>query len=276
MDLPFALLWLLLVLLLLLLVRLVVFLVADIDIERVILRLERVMVRHGNSWHPFYAAVKPGTRPPAGYSSVVPTSTSIPAIVLAAGHSARMGEPKAGLQLPGGDTFIRRITTALTAGGAAPVLVVVSGRVEPAPTAAASGGAVAVEYVINPDPDRGQTSSLQCGLACVPDAPAVLVTLVDVPLVTAALVRALIEAWVSSGASVVRPTQAGRHGHPILIAQPVIRELLGADPSAPARSIIRRHAADGVELEVADSGPFLDVDTPEEYRRLIASLTVDR
>ena len=79
-----------------------------------------------------------------------------------------------------------------------------------------------------------------------------------------------------TGASLVRPTQGGRHGHPILIAQPVIRELLAADPSAPARSIIRRHAAHGIELEVADHGPFLDVDTPEEYRQLITSLTVDR
>lgn len=188
-----------------------------------------------------------------------------------------MGQPKASLRLPGGDTFIGRITTELTAGGAAPVIVVVPGRGEPGPTSTISSGAAAtVQYVINPEPDRGQTSSLQCGLAPVREAKAVLVTLVDVPLVTAGVVRALIEAWKRSGASVVRPTQAGRHGHPILIAQPVIRELLAADPSAPARSIIRRHAAGGVELEVAEDGPFLDVDTPEEYQRLIASLTVDR
>jgi molybdenum cofactor cytidylyltransferase len=188
-----------------------------------------------------------------------------------------MGEAKAALQLPDGDTFVGRISRELTAGGAAPVILVVSGREQPGPTAAVPGGAAtAVRYIINPEPDRGQTSSLQCGLASVPDAPAVLVTLVDVPLVTAALVRALIDAWASSGASLVRPTQGGRHGHPILIAQPVIRELLAADPSAPARSIIRRHAAHGIELEVADHGPFLDVDTPEEYRQLITSLTVDR
>jgi molybdenum cofactor cytidylyltransferase len=198
--------------------------------------------------------------------------SSIPAIVLAAGRSSRMGEPKSRLQLPGGDTFLGRVTRELTAGGAAPVIVVVSGCEEPGPPSAAPGGAVTVQYVINAEPDRGQTSSLQCGLASVRDAPAVLVTLVDVPLVTAAVVRALIHASASSGAALVRPTRGGRHGHPIVIAQPVIGELLAADPSVPARSIIRCHAADGVELQVADDGPFLDVDTPEEYRRLIASL----
>ena len=187
-----------------------------------------------------------------------------------------MGEPKATLTLPGGDTFIARIIKELVAGGAAPVIAVVSGREEPPPPPVTIPEAAMVQYVINPEPDRGQTSSLQCGLASVRGSKAVLVTLVDVPLVTAGVVRALIRAWKCSGASLVRPTQAGRHGHPILIAQPVIRELLAADPSVPARSIIRRHAASGVELEVAEDGPFLDVDTPEEYRRLITSLTVDR
>jgi molybdenum cofactor cytidylyltransferase len=187
-----------------------------------------------------------------------------------------MGEPKATLTLPGGDTFMARITKELVAGGAAPVIVVVSGSEEPRPSSVTIAGAATVQYVVNPEPDRGQTSSLQCGLASVRDAKAVLVTLVDVPLVTAAVVRALIRAWKCSGASVVRPTQAGRHGHPILIAQPLIRELLAADPSASARFIVRRHAASGVDLEVAEDGPFLDVDTPEEYRRLISSLTVDR
>jgi CTP:molybdopterin cytidylyltransferase MocA len=186
-----------------------------------------------------------------------------------------MGQPKATLRLPGGETFIGHITKELTAGGAAPVIIVVAGRDEPGPTSISSVAAATVQYVINPEPGRGQTSSLQCGLLSVRDAPAVLVTLVDVPLVSAALVRALINAWASSGAALVRPTREGQHGHPIVIAQAVMGELLAADPSAPARAIIRRHAANGEELEVADDGPFLDVDTPEEYQRLMISLTAD-
>jgi CTP:molybdopterin cytidylyltransferase MocA len=99
---------------------------------------------------------------------------------------------------------------------------------------------------------------------------------VDVPLAGRTVVRALIDAWMSSGASLIRPTRAERHGHPMLIAPPLIDELLAAAPSSSARAIVRRHAATGVELETAEDGPFLDVDTPEEYGRLIASLTVNR
>jgi molybdenum cofactor cytidylyltransferase len=204
-----------------------------------------------------------------------PVRSTIPAVLLAAGRSSRMGVPKAALRLPGGDTFIARITRELTAGGAMPVLVVVS----PNPPPHATAGPTlpdTVQYVFNPEPDRGQLSSLQCGLAAVREAPAVLVTLVDVPLAGRAVVRALIDAWTSSGASLIRPTRAGRHGHPMLIAPPLIDELLAADHSSSARAIVRRHAATSVELETAEDGPFLDVDTPEDYDRLIVSLTVDR
>jgi CTP:molybdopterin cytidylyltransferase MocA len=188
-----------------------------------------------------------------------------------------MGVPKAALRLPGGDTFVGRITSELSAGGAAPVVIVVSGDT---PRWEVAGftlpEAEQVQYLVNPEPDRGQLSSLQCGLAAVAGAPAVLVTLVDVPLASRAVVRALIQAWTSSGASLIRPTRAGHHGHPMLIGPPVIAELLAADPSSSARAIVRRHAATGIELDTDEDGPFVDVDTPEEYGRLIASLTIDR
>jgi molybdenum cofactor cytidylyltransferase len=199
----------------------------------------------------------------------------IPAIVLAAGRSSRMGEPKAALRLPGGATFVARIARELTAGGAAPVLVVVSGEGQMTQHAVASLLSDDVRCVVNPEPCRGQLSSLQCGLLMVPDAPAVVVTLVDVPLVSAAIVHALIHTWATSGAPLVRPTRAGRHGHPMLIAQPLIAELLAADPPSSARDVVRRYAAHGVELHVQEDGPFLDVDTPEEYGRLVERLKAD-
>jgi molybdenum cofactor cytidylyltransferase len=186
-----------------------------------------------------------------------------------------MGKPKSGLLLPSGDTFGEHIVKSLVAGGAAPVVVVVSGRHGRGHVPPAIPGGL-VQHVINSDPDRGQFSSLQCGLAAVPEALAIVIALVDVPLVTAAMVRALIEAWASSGAPLVRPTRDGRHGHPILIAQPLIADLLAADPASTAQDIVRRHAPAGVELEMQEDGPFLDVDTPDEYRRLISSLIVDR
>ena len=63
----------------------------------------------------------------------------------------------------------------------------------------------------------------------------------------------------------------------MLIAEPLLAEVRAANPSATTtREVVRRYAAAGVEVETNDEGPFLDVDTPEEYRRLIASLSDHR
>src|SRR4051812_40896711 len=105
-----------------------------------------------------------------------------PAIVLAAGASSRMGRPKA--LLPAGDrTFIRRILDSLHEGGVVDAVVVVRpGHDEVTAEIEASGLARAV---LNLRADEGQLSSLLAGLESIdhPGVDAVLVTLVDAPLI---------------------------------------------------------------------------------------------
>src|SRR4051812_28614451 len=101
----------------------------------------------------------------------------IAAIVLAAGASRRMGTPKALLDA-GGQTFIRRVLHAIRDGGVADAVVVVRpGAGEVVAEVRASGFARTIE---NPDPDRGQLSSLLVGLDAVdrPGVTGVLMTLV--------------------------------------------------------------------------------------------------
>ncbi|HEX2310456.1 MAG TPA: nucleotidyltransferase family protein [Vicinamibacterales bacterium] len=200
----------------------------------------------------------------------------LPAIVLAAGRSSRMGEPKAALRLPGGHTFLGHIASALVGGGASPVVVIVSPDDRAAGAALPSELEAAVRWVVNPHPDRGQLSSLQRGLQHLLDAPAVVVTLVDVPLIDARLVAALVDTWIGSRAPLVRPARAGRHGHPMVVAPPLTADLLAADPGASARDLVRAYAARGIELQMEDDGPFLDVDTPDEYHRLVGRLQSGR
>src|SRR6202008_4925097 len=91
--------------------------------------------------------------------------------------------------------------------------------------------------VINPDYDRGQLSSLVAGLAVIdrPGVVAALVTLVDVPLVSSATVRAVVARYRETHAPIVRPTSGDRHGHPLLIDRSLFAELRAADPESGAK-----------------------------------------
>jgi molybdenum cofactor cytidylyltransferase len=123
--------------------------------------------------------------------------------------------------------------------------------------------------VVNPDPDRGQLSSLIAGLDAV-DGPrvfAALVTLVDVPFVMASTITALLSRGRASPAPIVRATYKSRHGHPVIIRRELFDALRRADPLAGAKPVFRAHPIDDVEVD--DPGVVQDVDTPDDYRRLV-------
>jgi molybdenum cofactor cytidylyltransferase len=192
----------------------------------------------------------------------------IPAIVLAAGKSSRMGRPKALLPAGAGETFLGRIVRTLSEARVDDVIVVV-GHDGEAIAAACADRAGAARFVLNPDYESGQLSSLLTGLAVVdrPGVQACLVTLVDVPLVSAVTVRAVLDRYRATHAPVVRPVNAGRHGHPVLIDRSLFPLLRGADPGSGAKPIIRAHVSPAGDVEVDDEGAFVDIDTPEELER---------
>jgi molybdenum cofactor cytidylyltransferase len=194
----------------------------------------------------------------------------IPAIVLAAGRSSRMGRAKATLPLDNGDTFLTRIVRTFRAAGVDDVIVVVGHEADAIASSFAQSG-LAARFVMNEGYDRGQLSSLVAALAVIdrPGVSAVLVTLVDVPLVSAATVRAVVERYRASRAPVVRPTSGARHGHPLLIDRSLFAALRGADPAAGAKPIVRAHASSAGDLEIEDEGAFTDIDTEEDYRRWV-------
>jgi molybdenum cofactor cytidylyltransferase len=190
----------------------------------------------------------------------------IPAIVLAGGASSRMGQPKALLRLDG-PTFLRRILETLRDGGIAEAVVVTRpGAPDVAAEIASAGFGRGVE---NPRPDRGQLSSLLVGLEAIDqsDVTAALVTLVDVPLVRAASIALLLARAQDSPAPILRAVCTGRHGHPVIFARAVFDSLRRADPAAGAKAVLRAFAVE--DVEVGDPGILRDVDTPEDYERLI-------
>jgi molybdenum cofactor cytidylyltransferase len=196
----------------------------------------------------------------------------IAGIVLAAGASSRMGAPKAGLRLPGGHTVLSRGVATLLAAGV-PRLVVVAGRHIDEVRTALGGRDSRVRIVEHARWADGQLTSLLAGLKAVddPQLEAALVTLVDVPLVSRQTVGAVIAAWRRTRAPIVRPARAGQHGHPVIFDRALFAELAAADPSTGAKSVVRRHEAEIVNVAVDDEGAFLDLDTPEDYEKALGS-----
>jgi CTP:molybdopterin cytidylyltransferase MocA len=181
-----------------------------------------------------------------------------------------MGRSKALLPFgDGGDTFVRRLAVVLCEGGVEEALVV--GRPEDELLRAEVEALdVRARYVENPKADEGQLSSVLAGLAAAdrPGVRAILVTPVDAPLIVPATVAALLAAFRSSVAPVVRAVHLGRHGHPVIFSREVFEDLRHADPELGARAVLRAHAARVVDVEVADPGVLGDVDTPGEYDAL--------
>ena len=198
----------------------------------------------------------------------------IPALVLAARKSSRMGRTKALLSVgSSGETFLHRIIRVLREGGADAVVVVIGGDAA-AVRASLPRDDAQISAVENPRYEEGQLSSLLVGLAAAEqrhdNVEAVMMTLVDLPLISAATVRAVRDAFLANpGAPLVRPRRGARHGHPVIFNRSIFGELRRADPSTGAKPVVHAHAAEEVNVDVDDEGAFIDIDTPQDYDRFI-------
>ena len=177
-----------------------------------------------------------------------------------------MGQPKALLPYAG-STFLEHIVEVVRAGGASPVTIILGHEPDRILRNVQLGDA---HVLHNQNYKAGQLSSLQVGLRALEttDVAGTLMCLVDHPVVSVELVRALIRAFRETGKPIVIPVHGERRGHPILLGRTLFQELLGAPFELGARTVIRRHVADTFLLITDEPGILTDVDTPEEYRGL--------
>ena len=191
--------------------------------------------------------------------------------ILAAGRSRRMGRSKALLLAPCGRTFVARLVHTLEAGGVDAPFVVGRSDDELLKSAVESLDSRA-RWVENPDADSGgQLSSVLAALhkADRPGIRALIVVPVDAPMITTETVQRLIAVFTSTGAPVVRPEYAGRHGHPVVFSRGVFDELRHADPALGAKAVVHGHGDAVVSIAVDDPGVIGDIDTPEDYEKLL-------
>ena len=195
----------------------------------------------------------------------------IAGVILAAGRSTRMGRSKALLIAPGGLTFVARLVDTLIAGGVDTPFIVGRPDDEALRTEIESLDSRA-RWIENPDADAGgQLSSVLAGLrkADRPGIRALMVVPVDAPMITVATVATLIRVLNTTGAPIVRPRYQGRNGHPVVFSRAVFDELRRADPAVGAKAVLRDHRDAIVNVDVDDAGVAGDVDTPEDYEKLV-------
>jgi molybdenum cofactor cytidylyltransferase len=190
----------------------------------------------------------------------------IAGLILAAGESSRMKRDKA-LLIYRGLTFLETLILNLRGAGIENIAVVLGHHANEIERAVNLAG---VRVVLNPDYRRGQTSSLQAGLAAFeelsPDA--VILCLVDHPVVSAEIIGKLMSSFEKDHPPAVIPTLDGQRGHPVVINRTLFAEILALPPDGGANSVLRKYRDATQFAEVEDRGILVDVDDPEAYERL--------
>jgi len=182
------------------------------------------------------------------------------AVILAGGASRRMGSPKALVSYQGA-SFLEHLLS-VTRHPAIGVRRVVLG-----PDADAISQQVTLapdEIVINRDWELGQLSSIHAALRSLPEGTqGMLLCPVDHPLVSAALVDALVRTFLETRAPVVLPMFEGRRGHPVIFAAAVYEELLRAPMDTGARAVVWAHNSDLQEVSTTEEGCVVNLNDPD-------------
>ena len=180
-----------------------------------------------------------------------------------------MRRPKLLLPWHGGRTIIEDV--AGRARAAVSNVIVVTGH--HATAAAAALRDHDVQIIHNADYGAGEMiSSVKAGVAALSRAcEAFFLVLGDQPGVAAATFARLIDAWnANASARIISPTWNNRRGHPVLFSAAGIDEILKLPADATLKTYVERHAGRSIEAEVDDPAVCADVDTPQQYRRLVA------
>lgn len=194
--------------------------------------------------------------------------SEIGAIILAAGEGARFraagGVGSKLLALYQGKALVRHVAEAALDAGLAGVIVV-TGHDDAALRAELSG--LPLTFVVNEDYASGMGSSLRVGFGVRPAAwKAAIILLGDMPLVDAALIAQVADAYTDQAAAVV-PTYEGVRGNPVLLSARLAPEIAHLSGDMGARQILRGRN-DVRDMPVTSAAARLDIDTPEALKKL--------
>lgn len=186
----------------------------------------------------------------------------ITAIILAAGESKRMGQPK--MLMPWGkSTVLQTVISTIQSAGITDILVVTGGGRQQVEMLIGK----TVQTIFNENYEKGEMlSSIQVGLtAKMREASAALICLGDQPQVKERTVRSVCDAFLKSKSQIVVPSYEMQRGHPWLVARPLWEELLEMKSPRTPRDFLKKHARKINYVNVDSPSIIEDLDTPEDY-----------
>lgn len=189
----------------------------------------------------------------------------ISALILAAGQSKRMGQPK--MLLPWGPTTVLgRVISTFQQAGIDDIVVVVGGAREEVEKIVHEGGA---RSVFNAEFANGEMlTSMQRGIeAQLPHAQATLIALGDQPQIQEGTVRSICARFESHKSRLIVPSFQMRRGHPWLVEKSLWKEILEMDLQKSPRDFLNQHVEEIDYVQVQTSSILADIDTLEEYQR---------
>ena len=193
---------------------------------------------------------------------------AVAAVVLAAGASTRLGQPKQ-LAPIGGRPALAYTLDALRASSVGRIVLVLGHHAD---AIAAALDLTNITIVRNDGYAEGQSTSVRAGVKSLgDDVAAALMVVGDQPLLAPTVVDTIVRAYEQTGGPFIVPVYAGEWGNPVLLARatwPLLDNLKG---DTGARPILRKHI--DMVLEVPVPGSLLDdIDTPDDYARIRARM----
>ncbi|RYD76485.1 MAG: nucleotidyltransferase family protein [Verrucomicrobiaceae bacterium] len=189
-------------------------------------------------------------------------------VILAAGGSTRLGQPKQLLEFEG-ETLVHAAARAAQEGGCDQVCVVTGHAREAVEEAVSDLRPVLVH---NEDWQHGMGSSVRLGVKAVHTASAVVVLACDQPAVDAQVIRALIERYEQTGQAIVASNYSGTLGVPALFDHSCFAELQRLSGERGAKAIIQANPARVIHFEFP--GGALDLDSPDDLTAWQARLKI--
>jgi molybdenum cofactor cytidylyltransferase len=190
----------------------------------------------------------------------------IAAIILAAGESKRMGQPKQLLPFRG-SSILGQVMESLLQSQVAETIVVLGYQAEKIMPQIARE---AVKIVVNPDFEQGMSSSIRCGLGHISEAAdGVMIVLGDQPLIEKETIDLLMGKNRQSKRGIILPVYKGIKGHPVIFKMKYKDELMRLTGDIGGKEIIERHPSDVLEVEVDSESVVVSIDAESDYQSLL-------